>query len=118
MQDRILKIRALASLVVDPVVQTKLRKDKKKQEIKTSLCRDARSTYTESGDETSQYSALVVVFLNRVPAMGIKFSKPPPTPEFLTKDFPSATKSQMEILTKENLIGEKAAPTAYFRTFT
>ena len=43
---------------------------------------------------------------------------PPPTPEFLTKDFPSATRSRMEILTKENLVGAKNAPTAISRTFT
>ena len=43
---------------------------------------------------------------------------PPPTPEFLTKDSPSATRSRMEILTKENLVGAKTAPTAISRTFT
>ena len=47
----------------------------------------------------------------------IRFSPPHPTPEFLTKDFPSATRSQMEILTKENLVGAKAAPTAVSRDF-
>ena len=48
----------------------------------------------------------------------IKFSPPRPTPEFLSKDFPSATRSRMEILTKENLVGPKTAPTAVSRTFT
>ena len=48
----------------------------------------------------------------------IKFSSPPATPEFLTKDFPSATRSRMEILTKENLVEAKPAPTAISRTFT
>ena len=48
----------------------------------------------------------------------IRFWPPPPTPEFLTKDFPSATRSRMEILTKENLVGAKTAPTAISRTFT
>ena len=43
---------------------------------------------------------------------------PPPTPEFLTKDFLSATRSRMEILTDENLVGAKTAPTAISRTFT
>ena len=50
--------------------------------------------------------------------MRIKFSPPPPTPEFLSKDFLSATRSRMEILTKENLVGAKTAPTAVSRTFT
>ena len=36
----------------------------------------------------------------------------------LTKDFPSATRSRMEILTKENLVEAKTAPTAVSRTFT
>ena len=54
---------------------------------------------------------------NRV-KMRIKFSPPPTTPEFLTKDFPSATRSRTEILTKENLVGAKTAPTAVSRTFT
>ena len=40
---------------------------------------------------------------------------PPPTPEFLTT---SATKSRMEILTSENLVGVKTAPTAVSRAFT
>ena len=48
----------------------------------------------------------------------IKFSPPPPTSEFLSKDFPSATRSRTEILTKENLVGTKIAPTAVSRTFT
>ena len=39
----------------------------------------------------------------------------PPTPDFLSKDFPSATRSQMEILTKENLVGTEIAPTAVSR---
>ena len=39
--------------------------------------------------------------------MRIKFSPPPPTPELLTKDFLSATRSHMEILTKENLVRPK-----------
>ena len=42
--------------------------------------------------------------------MRIKFSPPPPTPEFLSKDFLSATRSQTEILTKENLVGQKLLP--------
>ena len=46
------------------------------------------------------------------------FDPSPPTPESLTKDFPSATRSLMEILTKENLVGAKGAPTAISRTFT
>ena len=50
--------------------------------------------------------------------MRIKFSPPPPTPEFLSKDFPSSTRSRTEILTKENLVGAKIAPTAVSRTFT
>ena len=40
------------------------------------------------------------------------------TPEFLNKDFPSAPRSRMEILTEENLVGPKIAPTAVSRTFT
>ena len=48
--------------------------------------------------------------------MRIKFSHPPPTPEFLSKDFPSATRSRTEILAKEKLVGEKIAPTAVSRT--
>ena len=48
--------------------------------------------------------------------MRIRFWPPPPTPEFLTKDFPSATRCRMEILTKENLVGAKIAPTAVSRT--
>ena len=48
----------------------------------------------------------------------IQCSPPPPTPEFLTKDFPSATRSRMETLTKENLVRAKTAPTAVSRTFT
>ena len=35
-----------------------------------------------------------------------------------TKDFPSATRSRMEILTKENLVGAKISPTAVSRAFT
>ena len=31
----------------------------------------------------------------------------PPTPEFLTKDFPSAASSRMDSLTKENLVGAR-----------
>ena len=54
----------------------------------------------------------------RYAVLRIKFSPPPPTPEFLTKDFPSATRSRTEILTKENLVGAKTAPTAVSRTFT
>ena len=50
--------------------------------------------------------------------MRIKFSPPPPTPEFLNKDSPSATRSRTEILTKENLLGAKTAPAAISRTFT
>ena len=50
--------------------------------------------------------------------MRIKFRPPLPTPEFLTKDFPSATMSRMKILTKENLAGARTAPTAVSRTFT
>ena len=43
---------------------------------------------------------------------------PPPTPEFLTEDFPSAPRSQWELLTKENLVGAKRkAATAISRTF-
>ena len=42
---------------------------------------------------------------------------PTPTPDFISKDFPSAPRSRMEILTKENLVGTKAAPTAVSRTF-
>ena len=41
-----------------------------------------------------------------------------PPPEFLSKDFPSATRSRTEILTKENLVGTKTAPTAISRTLT
>ena len=37
---------------------------------------------------------------------------PTPIPDFLSKDFPSAIRSRMEILTKENLVGTKTAPTA------
>ena len=44
--------------------------------------------------------------------MSMKSSPHPPTPEVLTKDFPSATRSPMETLTKENLVGAKPAPTA------
>ena len=40
-----------------------------------------------------------------------------PTPEFLSRDFLSATRSRMEILTKENLFVAKPAPTAISRTF-
>ena len=47
----------------------------------------------------------------------IWFWPPPPTPEFLTKHFPSATRSRLEILTKENLVEAKTAPTAISRTF-
>ena len=43
---------------------------------------------------------------------------PTPTPEFLTKDFPSATRSRMETLTKKNLVEAKTAPTAVSRTST
>ena len=43
---------------------------------------------------------------------------PTPNPEFLSKDFPSATRSRMEILTKEDLVGPKTAPTAVSRTLT
>ena len=50
--------------------------------------------------------------------MRIKFSPPPPTPDFLSKDFPSATRSRTEILTKENLARAKITPTAVSRTFT
>ena len=59
-----------------------------------------------------------------VPKLGIpqklriKFSPPPPTPEFLTKDFPSATRPRTKILTKENLVGAKIAPTPVSRSFT
>ena len=35
---------------------------------------------------------------------------PTPTPEFLSKDFPSATRSRTEVLTKENLLGAKLLP--------
>ena len=34
------------------------------------------------------------------------------------KDFPSATRSRTEILTKENLVGARTVPTAVSRTFT
>ena len=34
----------------------------------------------------------------------------PPTPEFLTEDFLSATTSRMKILTKENLVGDILLP--------
>ena len=50
--------------------------------------------------------------------MRIKFRPPPPTPEFLSKDFLSATRSRTEILTKENLVRAKIALTALSRTFT
>ena len=43
--------------------------------------------------------------------MRIKFPPPPPNPEFLSKDFPSTTRSRMESHTKENLVGAKTAPT-------
>ena len=33
-----------------------------------------------------------------------------PHPQFLTKDFPAATRSRMEILTWEKLVGAKTAP--------
>ena len=47
-----------------------------------------------------------------------RFSPPPPTPEVLTKDFSSATRSRMEILTEENLVGAETDPTAVSRTVT
>ena len=43
---------------------------------------------------------------------------PTPIPKLLTEDFPSATRSRMEILTKENLVGAKTAPAAVSRTLT
>ena len=43
---------------------------------------------------------------------------PTPNPRVLSKDFPSASRSRTEILTKENLVGTKIAPTAVSRTFT
>ena len=42
---------------------------------------------------------------------------PPPTPDFLSKNL-SGTKSQKDMLTKENWSGAKTAPTAISRTFT
>ena len=42
---------------------------------------------------------------------------PTPTPELLTKDL-SATRSRMEILPKENLVGAKTTPIAISRPFT
>ena len=47
----------------------------------------------------------------------IKFSPPPPTPEFLSKDFPSATRPRTEILTKENLVGTKNCSHCSFQDF-
>ena len=47
-----------------------------------------------------------------------RFWPPPPTLEFLTKDFPSATRSRMEIHRKENLVRTKTAPTAVSKTVT
>ena len=58
----------------------------------------------------------VIILCQRL--LRIKFPPPSPTPEFLSKDFPSATRSRTEILTKENLVGAKTAPTAVSRTFT
>ena len=55
--------------------------------------------------------------LSRRPNSRIEFAPPPPTPDFLSKDFPSSTRSRTEILTKENLVGAKIAPTAVSRTF-
>ena len=40
---------------------------------------------------------------------------PTPNPDFLTRDFPSATRSRMKILSKENLVGTKTAATAISR---
>ena len=64
------------------------------------------------GNKIKHLYTLLGIFLR------IGFSPPPPTPEFLTKDFPSATRSRMEVLTKENLVGAKTAPTAVSKTFT
>ena len=49
--------------------------------------------------------------------MRIKFPPPPPTPEFLSKDFPSATRSRKESLTKENLVGAKNCSHCNFQGF-
>ena len=40
----------------------------------------------------------------------IKFSPPPPTPEFLAKDFPSATKSRTKFLLRRTWSGQKLLP--------
>ena len=47
-----------------------------------------------------------------------KFGPPSPIPEFLTNDFPSADRSRTEILTNENLVGARTAPTSVSKTFT
>ena len=43
---------------------------------------------------------------------------PPPTPELLTKDFPSATRSRVEILTEENLVRAKKCSQCSFQDFS
>ena len=48
----------------------------------------------------------------RVSRYTVQLRSPPQTPEFLTKDFPAATKSPSQIPTTENLVGAKAAPAA------
>ena len=55
-----------------------------------------------------------IVILSNFPG----FSGPTPNPEFLSKDFPSATRSRVVILTKENMVGAKLAPTAVPRLST
>ena len=49
---------------------------------------------------------------------GSNFDPHPQPQNSLLRIFPSATRSRMEILTKENLVGAKIAPTAVSRTFT
>ena len=51
-------------------------------------------------------------------AMRIKLSSPPPTPELLTKDFPSAARYRTKILTKEYLVKARTAPAVVSKTFT
>ena len=57
-------------------------------------------------------------FLLAAAKMRITFLPPPPTPEFLSKDFCLQPVSRMEILNEENLVGAKTAPTVISRAFT
>ena len=70
------------------------------------------------GSRTSSWSCDVIIFGGFGATFGRKDHITWWMTSCWTKDFPSATRSRMEILTEENLVGARIAPTAVSRTFT